>query len=206
MTDGKPITESPLYNAATPYLNRDPRLDLTIKLPAETWRNSAGVAWTGSYNSFTGFLVEKYVDLSKAPFTTATSTLTDQDYIHLRYADILLMFAEAKNELTGPDATVYAAINQVRARTGINMPPVDQVKYNTKEKLRDYIRHERRVEFAFEGQRYNDLKRWNIAHIKLPTLKTPSNIPLVFELKNYVLPFQQSELDNNPQLVQNDGY
>jgi hypothetical protein len=206
MTDGKPITESPLYNAATPYVNRDPRLDLSIKLPGETWRNSAGVAWTGSYNSFTGFLVEKYVDLSKAPFTTATATQTDQDYIHLRYADILLMFAEAKNEVSGPDATVYAAINQVRARTGINMPPVDQVKYNTKEKLRDYIRHERRVEFAFEGQRYNDLKRWNIAHIKLPTLKTPSNIPLVFELKNYLLPFQQSELDNNPQLVQNDGY
>lgn len=206
MTDGKPITESPLYNAATPYLNRDPRLDLSIKLPGETWRNNAGVAWTGSYSPFTGFLVEKYVDLSKAPFTTATATLTDQDFIHLRYADILLMFAEAKNEVSGPDATVYAAINQVRARPGIAMPPVDQAKYNTKEKLRDYIRHERRVEFAFEGQRYNDLKRWNIAHIKLPTLKTPSNVPLVFELKNYVLPFQQFELDNNPLLVQNDGY
>jgi hypothetical protein len=206
MTDGKPITESPLYNPATPYVNRDPRLDLSVKLPGETWRNSAGVAWTGSYNSFTGFLVEKYVDLSKAPFTTATATLTDQDYIHLRYADILLMFAEAKNEVSGPDATVYAAINQVRGRTGIAMPAVDQSKYNSKEKLRDYIRHERRVEFAFEGQRYNDLKRWNIAHIKLPTLRTPNNTPLVFELKNYVLPFQQSELDNNPQLVQNDGY
>ena len=206
MTDGKSITESPLYNPATPYVNRDPRLDLTIKTPTEIWKNSAGVPWTGSYNSFTGFLVEKYVDLSKAPFTTTTATSTDQDYIHLRYADILLMFAEAKNEVSGPDATIYGAINQVRGRTGIAMPVVDQVKYNTKEKLRDYIQHERRVEFAFEGQRYNDLKRWNIAHIKLPTLKTPANIPLVFLPKNYVLPFQQSELDNNPQLIQNDGY
>ncbi len=206
MTDGKSITESPLYNSATPYLNRDPRLDLTVKLPGEIWKNSSNVAWTGSYNSFTGFLVEKYVDLSRAPFTTATATSTDQDYIHLRYADILLMFAEAKNELTGPDASVYNAINQVRGRTGIGMPNVDQLKYDTKEKVRDYIRHERRVEFAFEGQRYNDLKRWNIAHTKLPTLKTPANIPLVFETKNYVLPFQQSELDNNPKLVQNPGY
>jgi hypothetical protein len=77
------------------------------------------------------------------------------------------MFAEAKNEVSGPDATVYAAINQVRVETGIAMPAVDQVKYNTQVKLRDYIRHERRVEFAFEGQRYNDLKRWNIAHIKI---------------------------------------
>jgi starch-binding outer membrane protein, SusD/RagB family len=206
MTDGKPITESPLYNAATPYVNRDPRMDLSIKVPGEVWRNSTNVAWTGSYATFTGFLVEKYVDLSKAPFTTATATQTDQDYIHLRYADVLLMLAEAKNEVSGPDATVYGFINQVRGRTGIAMPAVDQVKYNTKEKLRDYIRHERRVEFAFEGQRYNDLKRWNLAHVKLPTLKTPANVPLVFELKNYVLPFQQSELDNNPQLKQNDGY
>jgi hypothetical protein len=116
------------------------------------------------------------------------------------------MYAEAKNQASGPDASVYAAINQVRARPGINMPPVDQAKYGTQAKLRDYIRHERRVEFAFEGQRYNDLKRWNIAHIKLPTLSTPAGKPLVFTTNNYVLPFLQSELDNNPFLVQNPGY
>lgn len=207
MTDGKSITESPLYNAAAPYANRDPRLDLTIKLPGEVWKNpTTGATWAGSYNPATGFITEKYVDLSRAPFSTTTATSTDQDYVHLRYADILLMYAEAKNEVSGPDATVYNAINQVRGRTGINMPPVDQAKYNTREKLRDYIRHERRIEFALEGQRYNDLKRWNIAHIKLPTLKTPSNVPLKFDVKNYLLPFQQSELDNNPKLVQNDGY
>lgn len=206
MTDGKTTSESSLYDAANPYANRDPRMDLTIKVPGEVWKNTAGVAWTGSYVSYTGFLMEKYVDLSITPFTSTTATATDQDYIHLRYADILLMYAEAKNEATGPDASVYAAINQVRARTGIAMPAIDQSKYNTKEKLRDFIRHERRVEFAMEGQRYNDLKRWKIAHIKLPTLKNPTNTPLVFEMKNYILPFQQSELDNNPKLIQNDGY
>lgn len=206
MTDGKSISRSPLYDPANPYINRDPRMDLTIKVPGEVWKNNSGVAWTGSYVSYTGFLVEKYVDLSLAPFTSNTATSTDQDYIHLRYADILLMYAEAKNEVSGPDASVYAAINQVRGRTGINMPAVDQTIYNSKETLRDYIRHERRVEFALEGQRYNDLKRWKIAHIKLPTLKTPTNTPLVFEMKNYVLPFQQSELDNNPNLKQNDQY
>ncbi len=206
MTDGKTISESPLYDAADPYKNRDPRMDLTLKLPGETWYNASGVAWTGSYLSYTGFLMEKYVDLAQAPFTANTATTTDQDYIHLRYADILLMYAEAKNEVSGPDATVYSAINQVRGRTGINMPAVDQAKYNTKETLREFIRHERRIEFALEGQRYNDLKRWMIAHTKLPTLKTPGNTPLVFEMKNYVLPFQTSELDNNPNLVQNDGY
>jgi len=207
MTDGKPITESPLYNSATPYANRDPRLDYSVKLPGEVWKNpNTNVVWGGSYNSFTGFLVEKYVDLTRAPFTTATANQTDQDYIHLRYADILLMYAEAKNEVSGPDASVYDAIDQVRQRPTVNMPKTDQAKYNTKEKLRDYIRHERRVEFAFEGQRYNDLKRWNIAHIKLPTLSTPAGKPLVFTTNNYVLPFSQTELDNNPLLVQNTGY
>ena len=53
---------------------------------------------------------------------TATANATDQDYIHLRYADMLLMYAEAKNEVSGPDATVYEALNDVRGRTGINMP------------------------------------------------------------------------------------
>jgi hypothetical protein len=207
MNDGKSITGSPLYNPATPYANRDPRLDLTIKLPGEVWANpNTGTTWTGSYPPATGFITEKYVDLTRAPFTTATATTTDQDYIHLRYADVLLMFAEAKNEASGPAADVYNAINLVRGRTGINMPAVDQATYNTKEKLRDYIRHERRIEFALEGQRYNDLKRWNIAHIKLPTLTTPAGTPLKFEMKNYLLPFQQTELDANPLLIQNDGY
>lgn len=206
MTDGKPISESPLYDPANPYVDRDPRLDLTVKLPGEVWTNPSGEIWAGSYTSYTGFIAEKYVDLSRAPFSSATATATDQDYIHLRYADILLMYAEAKNEASGPDASVYTAIDEVRGRTGIEMPPTDQAVYNTKEKVRDYIRHERRVEFALEGQRYNDLKRWNIAHTKLPALQTPANTPLKFETKNYLLPFQQSELDNNPQLIQNDGY
>jgi hypothetical protein len=206
MKDGKPASESPLYDPANPYANRDPRLDLSMKLPGEKWMNTSGVEWTGSYVSATGFLMEKYVDLAQAPFTANTAALTDQDYIHLRYADVLLMYAEAKNEVSGPDATVYSALNLVRGRTGINMPAVDQAKYNTKEKLRDYIRHERRVELALEGQRYFDIKRWMIAHIKLPTMKHPSGAPLVFEMKHYQLPFPQSEIDNNPQLVQNDNY
>jgi starch-binding outer membrane protein, SusD/RagB family len=86
------------------------------------------------------------------------------------------------------------------------MPPVDQAKYNTQALLRNFIRHERRVELALEGQRYNDLKRWNIAHIKLPTLKDPTGRSLVFEMKHYFLPFPQVELDTNPNLIQNPGY
>ncbi len=208
MTNGGPANSTnPLYNPANPYANRDPRLDLTVKLPGEVWMNGSTVVNPG-VTSATGFFVEKYVDFTRGPFSnsTALAAATDQDFIHLRYADVLLMYAEAKNEVSGPDASVYDAINQVRARPGINMPPVDQTIYDTKEELRDYIRHERRVEFAFEGLRYNELKRWNIAHVKLPTLKDAANIPLVFSTTNYLLPFPSSELLNNPQLVQNPGY
>ncbi|WP_442587731.1 RagB/SusD family nutrient uptake outer membrane protein [Pedobacter sp. AW31-3R] len=206
MTDGKTTATSPLYNPLQPYANRDPRLDLTVKLPDEVWRNSLNVAWTGFIIPSTGFLMEKYVDLSRAPFTSNTATSTDQDYIHLRYADVLLMYAEAQNESGGPDPSVYKALNDVRGRTGIGMPVVDESAYNTQEKLRNYIRHERRIEFALEGQRYNDLKRWNIAHLKLPQLQSPAGSPLVFALHNYLLPFPTSELDANPRLVQNAGY
>ncbi len=206
MTDGKPAGESPLFDPQNPYANRDPRLDMTVKLPGEVWRNASGTEWTGSYPTMTGFLVEKYVDLSRAPITNTTAQSSDQDYIHLRYADILLMYAEAMNEVNGPSEAVYNALNEVRSRPGVNMPPVDQAKYNTKESLREYIRNERRVEFALEGQRYNDLKRWRIAHIKLPTLRTPAGAQLQFSEANYVLPFQQEELDANPNLVQNEGY
>jgi hypothetical protein len=206
-TDGLPITESPLYNPATPYVNRDPRLDLTVKLPGEKWMGTNGQEYVPSINNpASGFIMEKYVDLSRAPFTTTTANNTDQDYIHLRYADVLLMFAEASNEANGPSAAVYNALNEVRGRAGIGMPAVDEARYNTKEKLRDYIRHERRIELALEGQRYNDLKRWNIAHIKLPTLKDPNGVSFIFQPRNYLMPLPQTEIDANTQLIQNQDY
>jgi hypothetical protein len=205
--DGKAISESPLYNPLTPYTNRDPRLDLTVKLPGEKWLDPTGKEYVPSINNpASGFIMEKYVDLSRAPFGTSAGNLTDQDYIHLRYADVLLMYAEAKNEDSGPGSEVYKALNEVRGRTGIAMPAVDEVKYNTKEKLRDYIRHERRIELALEGQRYNDLKRWNIAHIKLPAMKDPNGVSFIFLPKNYLFPYPQSEVDANTQLEQNTDY
>jgi hypothetical protein len=205
MKDGLPANESPLFDPANPYANRDPRLDLTVKLPGEVWRTSSGAVFTPANTSSTGFMMEKYVDLSRAPFLPSTTpNQSDQDLVHLRYADVLLMYAEAKNEVSGPDASVYDAIDQVRQRVG--MPKTDQAKYNTKELLREYIRHERRIELALEGVRHFDLRRWKIAHIKLPTLQTPAGTPLVFDPKYYMLPFLQYELDNNPALVQNPGY
>lgn len=198
-TDGKMISESPLYNAAAPFANRDPRLVLTMRRVAEeSWPDPQDPGQTG-------YVMRKYADFSHAPFSYAR-TDSDQDMVSIRYADVLLMFAEAKNEDSGPEAGIYDALDEIRARPGVNMPPVDRVKYNTKESLRDFIRHERRVELALEGYRYFDIKRWGIAHTKLPTMKNPGGVNLVFEQKHYRFPFPQAELDNNPQLKQNDGY
>ncbi|MEX2565667.1 MAG: RagB/SusD family nutrient uptake outer membrane protein [Cyclobacteriaceae bacterium] len=205
LIDGQSVSESPIFEPNNPYQNRDPRLDMTIKLPGEIWTDPTGNPYEGE-PALTDFKMEKYIDFEHAPFNYGKANLTDQDYIHIRYADVLLMYAEATNEVSGPDATVYGALDEIRARPGVNMPPVDQSKYNTKDLLRDYIRRERRVELALEGQRYFDLKRWNIAHIKMPTINNPAGIPLKFEQHHYLLPFPQYELDVNAQLEQNPGY
>ncbi|MBD1424654.1 RagB/SusD family nutrient uptake outer membrane protein [Sphingobacterium arenae] len=207
MRDGKRPAESDLYEADKPYENRDPRLYATVRLPGDVWTNPVtGEVWDATYNTYTGFHTKKWVDLRRLPITTATAAQSDQDYIHLRYADILLMYAEAVNELDGPVDLVYNQLNLVRGRTSVDLPDVDRSIYDTKDKLREYIRHERRIEFALEGHRYNDLKRWRIAHTLLPTVKTPSGVSYVFKEHNYRLPFSITELDNNPQLEQNEGY
>ena len=201
-TDGKSIATSPLYDVAQPWLNRDPRLKYTIRMPNVTWPagEPAGAL------SLTGINMQKYVDLSRAPFSYSKQDQYDEDYVHIRYADVLLMYAEAKNEASGPESGIYDALDMIRGRVGVEMPPVDRVAVNTQELLREYIRHERRIELALEGQRYFDLKRWHTAHTVLPLLKTPGGVSLVFAEKNYLLPFPQSEIDINSNLVQNPGY
>ncbi|MBN2213839.1 MAG: RagB/SusD family nutrient uptake outer membrane protein [Bacteroidales bacterium] len=211
MTDGLPADESPLFDGTdsiTRYANRDPRLDMTLRLPGEVWTNpSTGDTVVDDEVLYTGFVMEKYLDLSRAPFErSATSAQSDQDLVHLRYADVLLMYAEARNEATGPDATVYAALDEVRGRTGVDMPPMDQARYDAKESLRELIRNERRVELALEGHRYFDLKRWKIAREKLNGMELPGGATMVFRDENYYLPFPQEEIDRNPKLLQNDGY
>lgn len=183
------------------YMNRDPRLDMTIKLPGESWPNDVPIS-----SSLTGFVMEKYVDLAVMPLTPDDAFESDNDLVHLRYADVLLMYAEAKNEASGPDATIYAAIDEVRGRTGVDMPAVDQDTYGDQSSLREFIRNERRVELALEGHRYFDLKRWKIAQTKLNGMATTNGNFMVFEERNYKFPFPQSELDSNPELDQNPDY
>ncbi|MCU7550482.1 RagB/SusD family nutrient uptake outer membrane protein [Chitinophagaceae bacterium LB-8] len=202
MTNGKMITDPTSgYNPSSPYTNRDPRLQMSIELPIDpTYPNSAH----DNNTTETGYRMKKYTNPSNFSYTKMQNT--DQNVVYIRYAEVLLMYAEAKNELSGPDASIYTALNQIRQRASVNLPPVNVIVNNTQSSLRDFIRHERRVELALEGHRYYDLKRWNLMDAKLSALKNPGGVQMKFGEKNNVLPFPQSELDKNFKLKQNTGY
>ncbi|WP_215231667.1 RagB/SusD family nutrient uptake outer membrane protein [Dyadobacter linearis] len=207
MTNGKKITDPGSgYDAAKPYDKRDPRLKMTVLVPGDPHINPDGSVFNTTDPILTGFVQKKYMDVSKLPWDRSKIPLTDMNVVHMRYAEVLLAFAESKNEVSGPDASIYDALNKIRARTGVNLPPVDQTMYNTKEKLRDFIRHERRTELAMEGHRYFDLKRWGIMAERLAMVKNPAGVTLSFGEKENLLPFPQSEVDRNKNLVQNPGY
>jgi hypothetical protein len=188
-TDGLPITSSPLYDKNAPYNNRDPRLFATVLTPGILYKG--GIAFVpAQIGATSGFLNKKGVDSTRA---TVIGTQSDQDWVYLRYADILLMYAEAQNELTGPDATVYSAINAIRTRPGVNMPPLPTGL--SQADMRTRIRHERRIELALEGQRYFDLKRWKLDRTIMPTIKDPSGASRTFPLRDTLWPVPQSEMD-----------
>jgi len=112
------------------------------------------------------------------------------------------MYAEAQNEIAGPDATVYQAMTGLRAR--VNMPPFPAGL--TKDGMRQRIRHERRIELAFEGLRYFDLKRWHIAGEVLNNV-TDGLLNYHWEDRFYHWPLPQEEIDkNHGTLVQNSDY
>lgn len=204
-TDGLPITSSPLYNPANWRLNRDPRLLMTIKAFEDKVINSAGAEMGFNYNAPSGTGYEPVKGLNWDALPVDYNSRSEQDWILLRYSEVLLMYAEAKNEASGPDASIHSAINKVRARPGVNMPPIPAGL--SKDQMRARIRHERRVEFALEGKRYWDIKRWKTAETYIPTLVDPGGVQRQFDkTKHYLFPFPQSEMDTNENLEQNFNY
>jgi hypothetical protein len=144
--------------------------------------------------------VLKFLDPANLPF--GFSTLSQQDAVVLRFGEVLLMYAEAQNEIAGPDPSVYDAMNTLRSRVQMPGFPAGY----TKEKMRDRIRHERRVELAFEGLRHYDLIRWHIAGEVLNAVKD-SKVPYHFEDKFYRWPLPQTEIEKSAGvLIQNPNY
>ncbi|MBX2922521.1 MAG: RagB/SusD family nutrient uptake outer membrane protein [Chitinophagaceae bacterium] len=182
------------------FKNRDPRLYASIFFPGNFWKeyNASYVhSWQsgGGDNSPSGYDMRKLVDPAYNEFPEFVG---GQSFPLFRYAEVLLTYAEAKNEADGPDVSIYNALNEIRDRAG--MPSVDQATYNTKEKLRDLIRNERRIELAGEGQRYFDIRRWNIAEDVMKTEISISNEVAqtrVWQSKFVKLPYPQSAIDNN---------
>jgi len=186
---------------------------------------------TSAYASFSGYHWKKYLDETDIYANPYESEL---NLILARYAEVLLIYAEAKIENNDIDQSVLDAINQVRQRPSVEMPPVITINQS---ELRKIVRRERKVELAGEGLRYYDIRRWGIAEkaMSRPAYGRPKGsyniigIPDIDEdgipdygvdadklriiaprsfnpNRDYLWPIPQSEMDINPNLVQNPGY
>lgn len=183
-TDGLQIDESPLFDPRKPFANRDPRCTNTIvefQTPHLGFMYQPHPDSVNSFNFNTGKYVKNNDNRVNAQFASfnglvwkkgidkdwADDSKADPDKIIIRYADILLIYSEAKIELNEIDESVLNAINQVRSRAyGVGVTETSSypaVTTTNQEQLRKILRIERRMEFALEGLRYMDIIRWKLA-------------------------------------------
>lgn len=172
MLDGTAFSWSNQLHAAAPYSNRDPRLSMTVILNNTQWKGRAVEIWTGGKDgkgvdraTRTGYYLKKHVDENLDLLQNRTSV---HSWILFRLAEVYLNYAEAMNEAHGPDLdpegyglTARAAFNEVRKRTSVNMPQLIAGQWQ-QEAFRKKLQNERRVEMAFEEQRYWDARRWKL--------------------------------------------
>ena len=175
--NGAPIAQSTVYNAANPFANRDPRLEVVVLHDGETMYGKTlkvaplqscyptGIGTHGDATG-TGYNQQKWLDPTCNPQTDGWHM--GGDYKILRYAEVLLTYAEAENELSPLSASAFDAVNQVRRRVGMpdlqNTNPALPTYCGTQAALRERIHNEWRVEFALEGgHRQWDIRRWGIA-------------------------------------------
>lgn len=207
--DGKLDVSEP--NAAH-WENRDPRLYATLFVPGMTWNGKGGKgAWYGgAAASLSTVYVMKYFD----PTDTSNSWDNGQDFYVVRYAEVLLSLAEALVQKGGyDDAEVRGLIDQVRQRGDVNMPKVEEVEGTnlSKDAMLDVIKHERRVELAFEGLRLFDVYRWKMLDKAVANIENErTSLGLAYEKRqyngerDYVWPIPTSELDSNELLEQHE--
>ena len=245
MDNGLTIDEvGDYYDPEHPFANRDPRLAMTIVFPGQDWNgrvyNTLDSEVDGSTNadypssadnaSKTALTWYKYL----GPFSQYSNIwATNACPIVFRYAEVLLTYAEAENELNGPSATVYDLLDQIRLRAG--HVEIDRSKYSTQATLRELIRRERTIELAGEGLRRADILRWKDDSGKMlaetvlngsltritGTVDQNGSDPYTratitgtdelietrsFKTTNRYLPIPQTAIDANPNLVQNEGY
>ena len=232
MLDGKPITDNTsiyTYSFQDQYRNRDPRLKLTVLHNNSLWLNADVETFLGGKDNpnaaiqktKTSYYMRKFMG-----FFENVDDYTDvrHDWVIFRYAEILLNYAEALNEASGPTDAVYDAIKQLRARAGID-PGADSM-YGLEtgisaDEMREIIQNERRIEMAFEEHRYWDLRRWKLAS---EVYNNPLNGLLItrsagtlnynlqevlqpsFQENRYFYPIPYSEVVKNSNMIQNPGW
>ncbi len=226
-TDGKRIDESLVYNPQKPREKRDLRLKYTVALPGDTISMNLVTFVYDIYNSTTRFLKADgtWETKTNADFDNAFGpsksgvgylwtkyTMTDENafssrvsFILMRYAEVLLTYAEAKIELNQLDQSVIDAINKVRARA--KQPAVFTAIENDQNELRKLIRRERTAELAVEGFRWFDIRRWGIADLVMPgqvigISKTQTNLPPVPNYKKSAIHDLNSIPDYTGQIPQ----
>jgi len=240
MKNGKPITDPTSgYNPADPYKDRDPRLqysiirDQTVLLVRTSNGQTNGSApvniFVGNYNgiltgqdavhqgTLTGYYNNKMLD--PAAIAATLSFGSNRVMPLIRYAEVLLNYAEAANEYEGPTGNVYAAVEAVRQRAGLD--PYQLPTGLSQAEMRTRIQNERRIELAYEGHRFWDVRRWKIApqteNIQSMGMEVNRNGGAVtykpfnvtkhnFRPAMYLWPFPLSETGKSPELVQNPGY
>ena len=213
-----------------PYLNRDPRFYASIVYNGAEWNGriiAEGPSETddmaNTNASRTGYYLRKFLtdELNLEQNQTA-----QHNWIAYRYAEVLLNYAEAANELYGPDVvptgqqlSARQALQMVRDRASTSLP---QVTASSTDEFREVLKHERQVELAFEDHRYWDLLRWKDAEdvlnrpvqgVRISKVNGVYSYTVVdvaerkFNEANYRLPFLRSEIENSKgTLVQNPGY
>ena len=162
------------YNPDQPYDHRDPRLDLTVFHNGSLWLNRAVQTYAGGADkpggsvqqTKTSYYMRKFMgSFESVSANPPTYSATYHDWAYFRLAGVLLNYAEAANEFSGPAADVYNVLYDLRKRAGIlsadNTYGVPQGM--SQDDMRNFIRKERRLEMAFEEQRYWDIRRWKIA-------------------------------------------
>ena len=235
MTNGKPITDpSSGYNESTPYVNRDPRLTATIVYDQYKWLNPDGTIQTiyirpgsdpvqpgpNEYSpgnqsvSATGYYWRKYYDPIALP-----SQVSGLNLHLIRWAEVLLDYAEAKNSLGQMDAATWnSTIMSLRRRAGFTDP--NALNYPGNTDMTNIIRRERRTELAMEGIRTEDIRRWKLSEVVLNGYAHGAQFgdPTVdngyiqvqkrqFDpTKNYLWPVPYNETQKDPNLGQNPNY
>jgi len=229
--------ECPSNDLVKEYEVGDPRLVHTVLASGDIFVKKDGTDEVHDYSGYDNFTLlhsrKQYPDFSRRP--TGGLMETDWTFYHIRYADVLLMYAECLIETNGDKQQAVDILNKIRHRAFVTTPSTDSfakfrkfnipaeqkvtedvfnAKYKVKitDDLRAAVRHERRVELAGEGLRLYDLLRWGIFVSKMQAFgKTPegiyTNAGTQVTDKTWPYPIPQKEIDNTEgSLIQNDNY